>query len=165
LEYHVNDNTAPTVIGHFRKKSVEIDAIRFDGANHEAVRTFTYGYFEEVDPEDRGDDPEVVATVWNQRCGARIPIKVGTWIARDEHGYFPIKAERMDEYEEVGASETFTWGESVSTTDAGRTVYIPVNRGGDYSGDLLMSHAEAVALRDMLDDLVSETQQRAAGHE
>lgn len=139
---------------HFRKRSVEIYAIRFDGTNHEAIHTFAPGCFDEIDPEDRGDDPDVVATVWNQRHGVRIPVKVGSWIARDEHGFFTIRAERIDEYERTDEPETFTWGESVGT-DHGH-ICIPINRGDTWAGDIKMPVKAAQELSDMLADLLDD---------
>jgi hypothetical protein len=68
-------------------------------------------------------------------------------------------------FEAADTPVMFAWGESISTTDAGRTVNIPVHHGGNYIGDIHMPLAEAVVLRDMLDELVSEAQQKqAASH-
>lgn len=87
----------------------------------------------------------------------------GGWIIRYPDGRIRAASDTafQAEFETAGEPETFTWGESISTTGAGATVYIPVNHGGNYSGDVVMPHPEAVVLRDMLDDLVSERRQAA----
>lgn len=138
----------------FRKRSAEIYAIRFDGTNHEAIHAFAPGCFEEVDPEDRGDDPDVVATVWNQHYGVRLPVKVGRWIARDQHGFFTIRAERMDKYEAIDQPEAFTWGEGLAIENG--HVTIPVNRGDTHIGDLKLAVRDSRLLSDMLADALDQ---------
>lgn len=75
----------------FRKRPIEIAAIRFDGTNHDAVATFTGGRFWPVDPQDRGDAPEIVAQVYDVFHSTWIGVKVGDWIAKGIRGeFYPI---------------------------------------------------------------------------
>lgn len=137
----------------FRKKPIEIEAICFDGTNYAEIETFTGGAFEPVAPADRGDDPEVVATVFNPRYGARIPVKVGMWIARDAHGFFPVKAEVLnDAYEAVGTAKAhpFAWGQSVSRD--GQRITVPLQQGDDWTAEMHIGAGDAVVLADMLTD-------------
>ena len=149
----------------FRKRPVEIYAIQFTGTNHAAISAFAPERFEAVDPDDRVDDPDAVATLFGGAHFTWLPVKVGDWVV-DCNGVFEVfsNAAFRAEFEAADTPEDFTWGESISTTDAGSTVDIPVNHGGDYIGDMHLPLTEAVVLRNMLDDLVSEAQQRAARH-
>lgn len=91
-----------------RKKSPEIEAIRFDGTNHDEINAFTNGQFEAAEPPTCLGEPRFAATVYNQRYGVRIPVSAGMWIARDAHGFYPIRDEKLTEQYEVvgGASGT-----------------------------------------------------------
>ncbi|ACU71937.1 hypothetical protein Caci_3028 [Catenulispora acidiphila DSM 44928] len=90
-------------VQRFRKKAPEIEAIRFDGTNHNEINAFTNGQFEAAEPPAWLGDPRFVATVYNQRYRIQIPVRVGMWIARDTDGFYPIRAEKIaDEYEVVG---------------------------------------------------------------
>lgn len=87
----------------FRKRPIEITAIRFDGTNHDAVAAFTGGRFWLVDPEDRGDNPDIVAQVYDVLHSTWIGVKVGNWIAEGIRGeHYPIDdAVMADTYEAV----------------------------------------------------------------
>lgn len=87
----------------FRKKPVEIYAIRFDGTNHGDIQAFTHGRFEAVDPGNFSD-PDIVATVYDRLHSTWIGVKAGNWIAQGIHGeHYPIDAAVMaDTYEAAG---------------------------------------------------------------
>lgn len=93
--------TEPT---RFRKRPIEIEAIRFDGTNHDDIHTFTEGRFWAVDPRDRGDDPDIVAQVFDVLHSTWVGVKVGNWIARGIRGeFYPIDDGVLaDTYEAVG---------------------------------------------------------------
>lgn len=88
----------------FRKRPIEIEAIRFDGTNHDAVATFTGGRFWPVDPQDRGDNPDIVAQVYDVLHSTWVGVKVGQWVAKGVRGEFhPIDDDVLAEtYEAVG---------------------------------------------------------------
>lgn len=166
------DDTTSTVT-RFRKKPLVIEAIRFDGTNRDAVEGFAPGYFQAINPADREGDPDIVAEVYDRLHSTWVGVRIGNWIARGVRGeYYPIDAGVMaDTYEDANTAEMFTWGKSVSTTNSGSTVGISGHRGKNWAGDIRLSLTEAALLRDMLDDLVCEAQQkaevtagRAAGH-
>lgn len=87
----------------FRKRPVEIRAIRFDGANHAEVEAFAPGCFEAVAPEDRVEDPEIVAQVWDRLHGTWVGVKVGHWVVEGVRGeFYPIDPDVLAEtYEAV----------------------------------------------------------------
>jgi hypothetical protein len=87
----------------FRGKTIDIDALYFDGTNHADIKAFTGGGFEAVAPADRGDDPDAVAQLFSQRYGRWLPVKAHVWIARDPYGSsFPLETKLLnDAYEPV----------------------------------------------------------------
>lgn len=89
--------------GRFRKRPIEIYAIQFDGTNHVAISAFAPGCFEAVNPEDRGDDPDITAQVWDYLHGTWVGVKDGQWIAQGIRGeFYPIADDVMGEtYEAV----------------------------------------------------------------
>lgn len=70
------------------KKPVAIEAIHWTGDNTEAVRAFTAGGFETVDPFERGDSPEIVAEVWDHLHATWVGVKIGQWIIKGLKGEF-----------------------------------------------------------------------------
>lgn len=78
----------------FRKKPVEVEAIQFDGSNFLAVETFTSGRFHDVLPEDRLDDPDITAEVWDELHSTWVGVKDGQWIIRGVQGeFYPCDAD------------------------------------------------------------------------
>lgn len=71
----------------FRKKPVEIEAVQFDGSNFGEVHMLCEKFYA-VDPEDRGDDPEIVAEVFDRLHSTWVGVKVGQWIIRGIQGEF-----------------------------------------------------------------------------
>ena len=93
----------PNGIVRLRKRPIEITAIRFDGNNHDAVSTFTGGRFWPIAPQDRGDNSDIVAQVYDVLHSTWVGVKVGNWIARGARGeFYPIADDVMaDTYEAV----------------------------------------------------------------
>jgi len=73
----------------FRKRPVEIHAIQFTGNNHAAISAFAPERFEAVDPDDRVDDPDAVATLFGGAHFTWLPVKVGDWVV-DCNGMFEV---------------------------------------------------------------------------
>lgn len=83
-----------------------IEAIRYTGDNGVEVEEFAPAKFNEVDPEDRTDDPAIVAEVWDKYHSTWIGVKVGQWIIRGTQGeFYPCDDETFQEiYEEADGS-------------------------------------------------------------
>lgn len=145
----------------FRTRAAAIEAIPFDGDNHNEIIAFTFGCFDTIDPADCEDDPEAIAQVFYQRYGIWIPVKAGMWVARDDYGYYPIRAEKLAEkYEPADDPEpriyTFTWGQSVDLDRATGGIDIPFNDGKTWAGSIDVPIAEAQVLYDMLGGVLKE---------
>jgi len=91
------------MVQKFRTKIVEIEAVQFTGFNFEEMKLFTEGNFHPVDPEDRLDDPEITAEVYDKLHSTWIGVIPGQWIVRGVKGeYYPCDDETFKwKYEEV----------------------------------------------------------------
>lgn len=89
----------------FRKKALEIDAMQFDGANHELLNSFTGGIFGLLSPDDREccDDPEAVAEVFDKLHSTWVLVYPGDWIICGVKGeFYPCRPDVFaDTYEAV----------------------------------------------------------------
>lgn len=61
----------------FRKMPVEIEAVQWDGDNAAELTEWTGGAFSEIDPEDRGDNPDATAELYVDANGVRLGIEQG----------------------------------------------------------------------------------------
>jgi hypothetical protein len=75
----------------WRKKPVVIDAIRWTGSNPAALRAFAGSHFGTVDPEDRGENPEQTAQVFDVLHSTWVSVFEGQWVIRGIAGeFYPI---------------------------------------------------------------------------
>jgi hypothetical protein len=71
----------------WRKKPVEVSAIQWTGANLAEVQAFTGpGYFGAVPPEDRDEDPDMTAEVYDKLHSTWVHVYDGQWIIRGVQG-------------------------------------------------------------------------------
>jgi hypothetical protein len=82
----------------YRKKPVVIEAVQFNGTDYERVLELTGGdYFEMVDPEDRVDDPSIVAQVFDRLHSTWVGVHVDDWIIKGVQGeFYPCKPDIFD---------------------------------------------------------------------
>lgn len=87
----------------FRKRPIEVQAVQWTGDNEAEVSNFAGLYFAPVDVEDRGEDPDITAQVFDQLHSTWVGVKTGQWIIRGVRGeYYPCDDEVMREtYERV----------------------------------------------------------------
>lgn len=87
----------------YRKKPVVIEAIQFTGSNHDEISEFAPGYFNEVHPDDRSDDPEVTAEIFDNLHSTWVGVKDGQWIIKGVKGeFYPCAADVFQQtYEAV----------------------------------------------------------------
>lgn len=78
----------------YRKRPIAIQAVQFDGTNTDQIAEWTDGMFGSVYPDDRTDDPEIVATVFDQLHSTWVGVKKGDWIIRGIQGeFYPCDAD------------------------------------------------------------------------
>lgn len=75
----------------FRKIPVVVDAVQFTGDNEAEVQEFAgRTRFHVIHPEDRVDDPDVIAEVMDDLHSTWVGVKVNNWIIRGVAGeYYP----------------------------------------------------------------------------
>jgi hypothetical protein len=85
-----------------RKKPVEVEAIEWTGNNEGELVEFTGRRFMAVDPEDRGDDPEITGSVMDDLHSTWVGVKTGQWVIRGVKGeFYPCDPEVLAETYEV----------------------------------------------------------------
>jgi len=94
-------------VKRFRTKIVEIEAIQFDGENYAELQKWTDDKFFHVVEDDRGDDPDIRAEVFDVLHSTWIGVKVGQWIVRGAKGeFYPCDDETFHwKYEEIKFAE------------------------------------------------------------
>jgi hypothetical protein len=70
----------------YRRKGPEVEAEQWGGDNASQLAAFTNGRFQEIEPEDRGDDPEATGAVRESRHNTWVPIVTGDVVIKDERG-------------------------------------------------------------------------------
>lgn len=90
-------------MARFKTKPFEIEAIQFNGDNVDELVEFTKGQFNWLLPEDRTDDPDCVAEVFDKLHSTWVGVKVNQWIIRGQKGeYYPCDPEIFEaKYEAV----------------------------------------------------------------
>lgn len=92
----------------YRKLPVVIEAIQYLGEDNSGVideiQDFAPGKFYVIAPEDRGDDPEITAEVYDYLHSTWVGVKDGDYIIKGLKGeYYPHDAALFPEaYEPVG---------------------------------------------------------------
>ena len=91
------DTTPAAVPGvtRYRKKPVEVEAVRWTGGNLAEVQAFCDpGYFDAVPPEDRDPDPDMTAQVYDKLHGTWVHVHDGQWVIRGIQGeLYPCAAD------------------------------------------------------------------------
>lgn len=89
----------------FRKKPVVIEAVQWTGSNLEEVQALTGpANFYAVEADDRRDDPDITAEVWDKLHSTWVGVKDGQSVIRGVKGeFYPIDADVLAEtYEPAG---------------------------------------------------------------
>jgi hypothetical protein len=85
------DTTPSTEAGavqRYRKKPVVIEALQWTGSNAEQMTAFAGPHFALVSPQDRAEDPERTAEVWDKLHSTWIGMHDGQWLIRGIRGEF-----------------------------------------------------------------------------
>lgn len=98
-------------VQRWRKKPAEIEAIRFTGDNWIEIQDWTRELepdlirccFFPVDEEDRAEDPEIIAEVWDKLHSTWVGVKAGQWVIHGIQGeFYPCDAGVFEQsYEKV----------------------------------------------------------------
>lgn len=84
----------------YRKKPVVIEAVQYvdeSYASFAKVRKLAGKHFTIVEPEDRLEDPDIVAQVYDKLHATWVGVKVGQWIIKGVQGeFYPCDSEVFD---------------------------------------------------------------------
>ena len=100
-------------MARYRKKPIAAEAVQYTGDNVPEMETFAREHFGPVAPEDRGDDPEITAEIFDVLHSTWIGVKTGDWIVKGVKGeFYPCAPEVFRETYERVDSESVNDGES-----------------------------------------------------
>lgn len=90
-------------IKRFKKKPVEIEAVRWTGDNEDFIREWTDGQFNALHEDYRTDDPEATAEVFDELHSTWVLVYTDDWIIRGIQGeFYPCRPDVFAEtYEEA----------------------------------------------------------------
>jgi hypothetical protein len=94
------------MVTRFRKRPVEVEAIRWTGDNEAEIQAFTgVSHFNALDADDRehADDPEWTAQVFDDLHSTWVGVYTGQWIIKGvKREFYPCAPDVFAEtYEEV----------------------------------------------------------------
>lgn len=73
----------------YRKKPVEIEAVQWNGSNLSEIQAFTgRPYFHDLDPDERVDDPEATAAVFDILHSTWVLVYTGDYVIKGIRGEF-----------------------------------------------------------------------------
>lgn len=94
--------TDQTETARFRHRTPEIEAVQWTGTNADALRAFCGPDFEEVDPEDRVENPDASAAVRESKHGTWRGLEPGYWVVKiGEEFYEESPADFAAQFEPV----------------------------------------------------------------
>lgn len=86
----------------YRKKPVEIEAVQWTGGNWYYLREWTDSRFDVLAEEDRDEDPEATAQVFDELHSTWVLVYDGDWIIKGIKGeFYPCRDEVFEETYEV----------------------------------------------------------------
>ncbi|MGW3545883.1 hypothetical protein ACWDNI_35820 [Nocardia niigatensis] len=89
----------------YRKRPIVIEAMQWTGDNADALRSWSDGAFDVLDPEDAIENPDATGTLFIAANGVWATIETGEWVIRDSKGHYPCKADIFELTYEPAESE------------------------------------------------------------
>lgn len=80
--------TSEQGVTRWRKKPVMVEAVRWTGDNAAELARFTGSQFAVVAPEDRGDNPDITAQVFDVLHSTWVGLYTGQWVIKGVRGEF-----------------------------------------------------------------------------
>jgi hypothetical protein len=70
-----------------RRIPIECDAVQWTGHNEDELADFTGGDFQEIGPENRGDDPDKTGAVRESEHNTWVGLRPGDWVLKGPAGH------------------------------------------------------------------------------
>jgi hypothetical protein len=115
------------VTNRYRKLPIEIDAVQWTGTNAAELAAFAPGKWRTVDTEDRTDDPEITAEVFDELHSTWVGMRTGHWVIEGIAGEFYPCADHVFAvtYERVGAAPRCELPDGPSAVCNGERTWAP----------------------------------------
>ena len=81
-----------TETDRYRHRIPEIEAVQWTGTNADALRAFMGASFYEIDPEDRGDNPDATAAMRESKHNTWCELEPGDWVVKLGEGFYEFSA-------------------------------------------------------------------------
>ncbi|MEU9333172.1 hypothetical protein AB0D49_08400 [Streptomyces sp. NPDC048290] len=95
----------PTETARYRHRTAEVEAVQWTGSNAAALRAFCGPDFDEIDLDDRVEDPDESAAVREGKHGTWRGLKPGDWVVKLDEGLYEFSADDFaGQYEPAGVA-------------------------------------------------------------
>src|SRR6059036_1044109 len=91
--------TEPTI--RYRHRTAEVEAVQWTGSNADALRAFCGPDFDEIELDDRTEDPDESAAVREGKHGTWRGLRPGDWVAKMDGGLYEFAAADFAEHYEL----------------------------------------------------------------
>ncbi|HEY9373942.1 hypothetical protein [Streptomyces sp.] len=87
----------------YRHRTAEVEAVQWTGTNAEQLRAFAGADFDEIELDDRTEDPDQTAAVREGKHGTWRGLKPGDWVVKLDGGLYEFSAaDFAEQYEPAG---------------------------------------------------------------
>lgn len=101
----MTDTTSPQT-ARYRHRSPEVEAVQWTGSNADQLRAFCGPDFDEIELDDRTEDPDQTAAVREADHGTWRGLAPGDWVVRLDGGLYEFSAaDFAKQYEPAGTPE------------------------------------------------------------
>lgn len=89
----------------YRHRTPEVEAVQWTGSNADALRAFAGADFDEIELDDRTEDPDETAAVREAAHGTWRGLKPGDWVVKLDGGLYEFAAaDFAEQYEPAGVA-------------------------------------------------------------
>jgi len=121
----------------YRHRTTEVEAVQWTGTNADVLRAFAGADFDEIELDDRVDDPDETAAVREADHGTWRGLKPGDWVVRLEGGLYEFSAaDFASQYDPVSSAVAQSAPAKTALRDRIRRAVCEAN-GFDFDSDML----------------------------
>lgn len=151
----------------YRHRTPEVEAVQWTGSNAEELRAFCGADFDEIDLDDRAEDPDETAAVREGKHGTWRGLRPGDWVVRLDEGLYEFSAADFAErYEPAGVAPAPDQTAPACKFDEGCHRVVPCDPGCKPAAEAM--HAQLAAAKEQCPDrepLLGVQCTKQAGHE
>jgi hypothetical protein len=117
----------------YRHRTAEVEAVQWTGSNADQLRAFCGPDFDEIDLDDRTEDPDETAAVREGKHGTWRGLRPGDWVVKLDEGLYEFSAaDFAEQYEPAG--------QAPATDQAGVAAVRVLHQSMSRAGFLICAH-------------------------